>query len=46
MSGETDGALAGRAAAGDRDALATLLERHYERITYRWTNPMGENHCR
>ena len=32
MSGETDGALAGRAAAGDRDAFATLLERHYERI--------------
>ena len=32
MSAETDGALASRAAAGDRDAFATLLERHYERI--------------
>ena len=27
-----DGALARRAAAGDRDAFAALLERHYERI--------------
>ena len=32
MSEDSDGALAGRAAAGDRDAFATLLERHYERI--------------
>ena len=32
MSAETDGALASRTAAGDRDAFATLLERHYERI--------------
>ena len=32
MSADTDGALAGRAAAGDRDAFAALLERHYERI--------------
>ena len=32
MSAETDGALARRSAAGDRDAFATLLERHYERI--------------
>lgn len=27
-----DGALAGRAAAGDRDAFARLVERHYDRI--------------
>ena len=32
INGETDGALADRAAAGDRDAFATLLERHYETI--------------
>ena len=32
MGGETDGALADRAAAGDRDAFAALLERHYDRI--------------
>ena len=29
---DTDAALARRAAAGDRDAFATLLERHYGRI--------------
>ena len=29
---ETDASLARRAAAGDRDAFATLLERHYGRI--------------
>ena len=29
---KVDGALARRAAAGDRDAFAALLERHYERI--------------
>ena len=32
MNADTDGALAGRAAAGDRDAFAALVERHYERI--------------
>ena len=32
MNAETDDALAGRAAAGDRDAFAALIERHYERI--------------
>ena len=32
MSADTDDALAGRAAAGDRDAFAALVERHYERI--------------
>jgi len=32
MNADTDGGLAGRAAAGDRDAFATLLERHYDRI--------------
>ena len=32
MGENTDGTLARRAAAGDRDALAVLLERRYERI--------------
>ena len=32
MAENTDETLALRAAAGDRDAFATLLERHYERI--------------
>ena len=32
MNADTDGALAGRAAAEDRDAFAALVERHYERI--------------
>lgn len=32
MSADSDAALAGRAAAGDRDAFAMLLERHYETI--------------
>ena len=32
MSADTDAALAARAAGGDRDAFATLIERHYERI--------------
>ena len=32
MGENVDGALARRAAAGDRDAFAALLERHYERI--------------
>ena len=32
MDDDTDGALARRAAAGDRDAFAALLERHYDRI--------------
>lgn len=32
MGDDTDGALARRAAAGDRDAFAALLERHYDRV--------------
>jgi len=32
MDDNTDGALARRAAAGDRDAFAALVERHYDRI--------------
>ena len=32
MDDDTDGALARRAAAGDREAFAALLERHYDRI--------------
>lgn len=32
MGDATDGALARRAAAGDRDAFAALLERHYDRV--------------
>ena len=32
MEDDTDGALARRAAAGDGDAFAALLERHYDRI--------------
>ena len=32
MSHDTDSALARRAGAGDRDAFAALLERHYDRI--------------
>ena len=32
MSDDADGALARRAAAGDRDAFAALLERHYDRV--------------
>ena len=32
MDENTDGTLARRAAAGDRDAFAALIERHYERI--------------
>ena len=32
MGDDTDGALARRAAAGDREAFAALLERHYDRI--------------
>ena len=32
MGENTDGTLARRAAAGDRDAFAALLERHYDRI--------------
>ena len=32
MGDNTDGALARRAAAGDREAFAALLERHYDRI--------------
>lgn len=37
--GESDVALAARAAAGDRAAFAALVERHYDfiyRIAYRW----------
>ena len=32
MGDNTDGALARRAAAGDRETFATLLERHYDRF--------------
>ena len=32
MGDDTDGALARRAAASDREAFAALLERHYDRI--------------
>ena len=32
MGDDTDGTLARRAAAGDRDAFAALLERHYDRV--------------
>lgn len=32
MSDDTDDTLARRAAAGDRDAFAALLERHYDRV--------------
>ena len=32
MRENTDGTLARRAAAGDRDAFAALLERHYDRV--------------
>ena len=32
MTDDTDGALARRAAEGDRDAFAALVERHYDRI--------------
>ncbi len=32
MGDDIDGALARRAAAGDREAFAALLERHYDRI--------------
>lgn len=32
MGDDTDGTLARRAAAGDRDAFAALIERHYDRV--------------
>ena len=32
MGENTDGTLARRAAAGDRDAFAALIERHYDRV--------------
>ena len=32
MDDDTDGTLARRAAAGDRDAFAALIERHYDRV--------------
>ena len=32
MGENTDGTLARRAAAGDRDTFAALLERHYDRV--------------
>ena len=37
-----DGTLARRAAAGDRDAFAALLERHYERIYRVGTRMLGD----
>ena len=41
MSADTDRALAARAVAGDRDAFASLLERHYERIYRVGTRVLG-----